>query len=253
MPICKSCGLEKPEEDFYFRNKQKGTRRSNCKECHNNYQKKKVNDNKSVLEKLKLNLSCEKCGEKRPYCLDFHHINRENKSNTVSRLIIHSSLKDALIELKKCICLCSNCHREFHYLEQNNNISLNEYLFTNNYKTNKIISDFVENQEKIIIKNKEQKQKIRENSMSKKTFCEDCKKETYKGTLCPECSAKRRRKVERPAREELKKLIRIYPFTKIAQLFDVTDNAIRKWCDSYNLPRKKKDIKKISDEDWSLI
>ena len=55
------------------------------------------------------------------------------------------------------------------------------------------------------------------------------------------------------SREELKELIRNYPFTKIGNNFGVTDNAIRKWCDKYFLPRTKRDIKKYSDEEWELI
>ena len=62
-----------------------------------------------------------------------------------------------------------------------------------------------------------------------------------------------RRVVERPAREELKDLIRNKPFTEIGKKFGVSDNAIKKWCDAYNLPRKKKDIKLISDEEWQNI
>lgn len=55
------------------------------------------------------------------------------------------------------------------------------------------------------------------------------------------------------SRKELKELIRNYPFTKIGNNFGVTDNAIRKWCDKYFLPRTKRDIKKYSDEEWELI
>lgn len=61
------------------------------------------------------------------------------------------------------------------------------------------------------------------------------------------------RKVERCSRDELKKLIRTTSFIKIGEKFGVTDNAIRKWCDYYNLPRRVKDIKAISDEDWAVI
>lgn len=61
------------------------------------------------------------------------------------------------------------------------------------------------------------------------------------------------RKVERPSREEFKKMIRNIPFLRLANKFGVSDNAIRKWCDFYNLPRCKRDINKISDEDWELI
>ena len=40
-------------------------------------------------------------------------------------------------------------------------------------------------------------------------------------------------------REELKNLIRTESFVKIGEKFAVTDNAIRKWCDKFNLPKKK--------------
>jgi uncharacterized protein YjcR len=55
------------------------------------------------------------------------------------------------------------------------------------------------------------------------------------------------------SREELKKLIRTTPFTKIADIYNVSDNAIRKWCDKYGLPKKVKDIKSCTDEEWQLI
>jgi hypothetical protein len=51
----------------------------------------------------------------------------------------------------------------------------------------------------------------------------------------------------------LKKLIRTKPFTQIGKQFNVSDNAIRKWCVSENLPTKKTEINKYSDEDWLLI
>lgn len=62
-----------------------------------------------------------------------------------------------------------------------------------------------------------------------------------------------RRKVERPSREKLKELIRTQPFTYIAQQYEVSDNAIRKWCDFEKLPRKKSEINKYTDEEWAQI
>lgn len=61
------------------------------------------------------------------------------------------------------------------------------------------------------------------------------------------------RKVERPTREELKNKIRTIPFIQIGKHYGVTDNAIRKWCDYYNLPRRVKDIKEYSDEEWEEV
>ena len=54
-------------------------------------------------------------------------------------------------------------------------------------------------------------------------------------------------------REELKELIRTKPFTQIGKQFNVSDNAIRKWCGKFNLPRKSTEIKEITDEEWKNI
>ena len=92
---------------------------------------------------------------------------------------------------------------------------------------------------------------------AKKYYCEDCGKEiSKKSTRCIECESKRRTiPLENMVitREELKNLIRIYPFTTIGSKYGVSDNAIRKWCDKFNLPRKKSEIQKYSDEEWSKI
>ena len=61
------------------------------------------------------------------------------------------------------------------------------------------------------------------------------------------------RVVERPNREEFKKMIRTTSFLQLGRQFGVTDNAIRRWCDLYNLPRYKREIKKFSDEEWDKI
>lgn len=85
-------------------------------------------------------------------------------------------------------------------------------------------------------------------------FCVDCGIELKtKATRCPDCAHKMQRRVERPSRQILKDMIRSMPFTTIATNFGVTDNAIRKWCKSMNLPHRATDIKNISDEDWIKI
>lgn len=88
----------------------------------------------------------------------------------------------------------------------------------------------------------------------KEHYCLDCGILIGKNAQrCIKCAHLTQRKVERPTREELKKLIRILPFTKIGKKFKVNDNTIRKWCKSMNLPFKVSDIKKYSDEDWKEI
>lgn len=75
---------------------------------------------------------CEKCGEERLYLIQFHHIDPSTKSFCIGANA--TSKQDALLEeeVKKCICLCSNCHDEFHYLygakPKNPVESLSEYL-----------------------------------------------------------------------------------------------------------------------------
>ena len=84
--------------------------------------------------------------------------------------------------------------------------------------------------------------------------CIECGEPVSKeNSLCLLCFNKSRRKTERPEREILKQLIREKPFTEIGKEFGVTDNAIRKWCDSYSLPRKKTEINKYTQEEWELI
>ena len=86
------------------------------------------------------------------------------------------------------------------------------------------------------------------------TRCIDCGKVINKyATRCIECYAKLMRRTIWPTREELKELIRNNSFESLGRRFGVNGNAIRKWCDNYHLPRRVKDIKEYSDEEWALI
>ena len=69
------------------------------------------------IKSIKSTLKCEICGENRPWCLDFHHINPEEKEGEIAKLI--ESPRRLQEELKKCIVLCANCHRDLHYKERN--------------------------------------------------------------------------------------------------------------------------------------
>lgn len=67
------------------------------------------------------------------------------------------------------------------------------------------------------------------------------------------CSYLNKRIVEQPSRNELKDLIRSNAFTTLSIMFNVSDNAIRKWCKKYDLPFKSSDIKNYSKSEWELI
>lgn len=89
----------------------------------------------------------------------------------------------------------------------------------------------------------------------KKYYCIDCGKKISgaASVRCVDCAGKNRRIAERPSREELKRMIKQQSFVYIGQLYKVSDNTIRKWCDAYNLPRKKQEINQYSEEEWKLI
>lgn len=92
------------------------------------------------------------------------------------------------------------------------------------------------------------------NNKRKIFYCIDCRKEiSNNATRCQQCYKKQLQATKPITREELKDLIRNEPFTHIGAKFGVTDNAIKKWCDKFNLPRTKRDINKISDEEWEKI
>lgn len=80
----------------------------------------------------------------------------------------------------------------------------------------------------------------------RKFYCVDCGIEiTRDGIRCKNCSHEYSRKVERPASNELLNVLNDLRgnFTKAGKLYGVTDNAVRKWCDSYGLSRKSVDYK----------
>ena len=56
---------------------------------------------------------CIRCGyDKCIKALEFHHIDPTKKDFTISNG--NFKLKEAIEESKKCILICSNCHKEFH-------------------------------------------------------------------------------------------------------------------------------------------
>lgn len=79
-------------------------------------------------------------------------------------------------------------------------------------------------------------------------YCKKCGKEiSADAELCIECYGLSIRKVERPTANDLQIILKENKgnFTKVGQLFNVSDNTIRKWCKSYNLPFHSSDYKNI--------
>lgn len=77
--------------------------------------------------------------------------------------------------------------------------------------------------------------------------CQICGKSvSNKSNICRACYNKQQRKVkDRPSKEELLELIKTKSFLEIGRIYNISDNAVRKWCKSYGLPYRKKDIQEL--------
>ena len=60
---------------------------------------------------------CELCGLNDPICLEWHHIDPSTKIAKVTKLLESSSIENVLAEIKKCQCVCANCHRRITHIE----------------------------------------------------------------------------------------------------------------------------------------
>ena len=76
-----------------------------------------VSERRRQIKQLVIEAFDSKCCvcnyNKFPGALEFHHINPEEKEFKISRMLTRS-FKETVKELKKCILVCANCHREIH-------------------------------------------------------------------------------------------------------------------------------------------
>lgn len=133
MKKCYTCQQELNKSHF---NKNKGRKdglNGICKECsrkrskryyseNTNQHRKTVQQNSRLYKqqlrnwintKIKI-LGCNICNEKEPCCLDFHHVESLEKDNLISYLVNTNSRQKLELELRKCVVVCSNCHRKIH-------------------------------------------------------------------------------------------------------------------------------------------
>jgi len=110
LSVCKKCTAIRTEN---YRQQHKDKWRQSTK-IHSTKRKNAIDEWKSQ--------GCVKCGDKRHYVIDAHHLDPTKKDFSVGTSI--RGINVTKLELEKCIPLCSNCHREFHYL----NIKIEDYL-----------------------------------------------------------------------------------------------------------------------------
>ncbi len=153
---------------------------------------------------------CARCGYH--ICieaLDFHHIDPIQKDFSISQK--WATFDRCIEEVKKCILLCANCHRELEY----NIWDLNE---VNIPKPDEevLIQYYQDKQSGFIIQCPYCKIDFR-SVHSKKKYCSNqCKRMAY-------------RKAIRPELDVLQDQVKQYGFVGTGRLYNVSDNAIRKW------------------------
>lgn len=68
------------------------------------------------VEEYKGKIGCLHCAEKRPQTLQFHHLNPDEKEDSIAKMVWrYRSWQDIVEESNKCIILCANCHLMLHY------------------------------------------------------------------------------------------------------------------------------------------
>ena len=132
--VCSTCQEEKPISEFGFKNKHKGKLQSTCKRCQSECSKKHYLSNKDDYRKrarknnllyrernrkfvseYKSKKGCYFCQENTPICLDFHHLDPNEKEINISVMSRGANSIDSIVkEIDKCLVICSNCHRKLH-------------------------------------------------------------------------------------------------------------------------------------------
>lgn len=162
---------------------------------------------------------CQKCGYNQSLsALDFHHLDSKTKKYNISDLLRNPKSIDIIgEELKKCVLLCKNCHCELHdglwNINEINIIPLDiTILLKVKINYNKSCKYC---QLKFVTK------------LNNQLFCSQSCSSLFRFT--------NNNKNSRPTKEELKKLYEKYSMTKIAKIYNVSDNAVKKWLIKYKL------------------
>ena len=111
MKKCNKCYIDKTDEEFYKRRKTQLA--PYCKDCFNSYCINRWKQRK-IDAVNHMGGKCQKCDySKCMGALEFHHLDPSQKDVVWDKMRLMSWDK-VLLELKKCILVCANCHREIH-------------------------------------------------------------------------------------------------------------------------------------------
>lgn len=111
IKLCRRCDLTKNIKEFYVR--RRGGFSAYCIECSGKQSKERSDRLKQQCIEYKGSI-CYCCGyNKCSNAMDFHHLNRKDKTYNISFAIKRKYTFDEIKnELDKCILVCCRCHRE---------------------------------------------------------------------------------------------------------------------------------------------
>jgi hypothetical protein len=103
MPYKDPLKQKQAQHEHFLRNRAKFAKRRNDRRC----------GLRIWVSELKEGKPCSDCNIEWPYyCLEFHHLKPENKVMSISAMVSNCKNRELILqEIKKCILLCSNCHR----------------------------------------------------------------------------------------------------------------------------------------------
>lgn len=130
---CTVCKQSKLLECFHKKSKSKDGRQNICKQCTKNCSRayyaahtedhKKTTREKRKQERaeslvfvrgIKARYGCQLCVEKEACCLEFHHVDGEKEFNVGDFRALGVGRAKFIEEIRKCVVLCSNCHKKVH-------------------------------------------------------------------------------------------------------------------------------------------
>lgn len=212
---CSRCGVEKSIDSFH--NKKNENRvNSWCKQCVYERQRNRWIDRKIKAAEM-FGGKCQLCGyDKNLASLNFHHVDSSKKEFSWPKLR-QKKWDDVILELKKCVLICSNCHGEIHnpQLQKENLL----YKSVDNCSLNR--------------------QSIEEIGPTATGICPVCGIDIYGTRYCSiKCLAFAHRKTVWPSKTELADMIENMSYRAIARKYEVSDNAIRKWARYYGILKR---------------
>jgi len=109
---CKICKEELPHKDFYKQVKSTDGLQNKCKQCESRRGSSRAY--RRVDEWERRGGKCERCNiTADPMFFDFHHVDPDTKEIPINK-IWYMGAEKRVLELKKCVMVCPNCHRELH-------------------------------------------------------------------------------------------------------------------------------------------